>query len=119
MHVADTRKSDVGFAGLSLQCGSGGIEVVLIVLGALPRMTKQGVVLTAGNHRSELEATVFQGGEALRLPPTASNLATGEWQSATELSVEIQTKPAPIRGAVPLGGLSTALRHLSQNCAAR
>jgi hypothetical protein len=101
MHAVDTRRSDVGLAGLSLQCGRGGIEVVLIVLEALPRTTRPAVVLTAGTKRSEFEASVVQG---------------GQWQSATELSVEIDTKPAPIRGAIPIRGLAAALRNLSQNC---
>jgi hypothetical protein len=118
MHVADTTKSDIGLAGLSLQCGRDGIEVVLIVLERLPRATRLGVILTAGSKRTEFEAAVVQGGEALLLPKIASNLAAGEWQGATELAVEIATKPVPIHGAVPIGGLSNALRYLSQNCSA-
>jgi hypothetical protein len=116
MHAVDTRGSDVGLAGLSLQCGRGGIEVVLIVLEALPRTTRPAVVLTAGTKRTEFEASVVQGGQALLLSQDASSLAASEWQSATELSVEIDTKPAPIRGAIPIRGLAAALRNLSQNC---
>jgi hypothetical protein len=119
MRVVDSLKSDIGLAGLSLQCRHSGIEVVLIVLDPLPRTTRPAVVLTAGRIRSEFEASVIQGGEALLLPQLASNLAGGEWQSASELLVEIETKPAPIRGVVPIGGLSTALRFLSQNCPVR
>ena len=119
MHVADTAKSDSGLAGLSLQCARGSIEVVLIVLDPLPRTTRPPVTLTAGSSRAELRASVIQRGETLLLPQAASNLAAGVWQKVSELSVEIDTKPAPIRGAVPLGGLSTALSYLSQNCPAR
>ena len=119
MHVVDSAKSDARLAGLSLQCGRDGIEIVLIVLERLSRSTRPNVVLITGEKRAEFEASVIQGGAALLLPADASKLAAGDWQGATELSVEIATKPTAIRGAVPIGGLSTALRYLSQNCPAR
>ena len=119
MHVADSAKSDARLAGLSLQCGRNGIEIALIVLEPLSRSTRPNVVLIAGEQRAEFEASVIQGGAALRLPADASKLAASDWQRATELSVEIATKPTAIRGAVPIGGLSTALRYLSENCPAR
>lgn len=119
MHVVDSAKSDARLAGLSLQCGRDGIEIVLIALEPLSRSTRPKVVLITGEKRAEFEASVIQGGAALLLPADASKLATGDWQGATELSVEIATKPTAIRGAVPIGGLSTALRYLSQNCPAR
>jgi hypothetical protein len=68
MHVADTAKSDTGLAGLSLQCGRDGIEVVLIVLERLSRTARPSVTLTAGINRVEFEASVVQGGEVLLLP---------------------------------------------------
>jgi hypothetical protein len=119
MHTVDSSRSDVGLAGLSLQCGPAGIEVVMIILDRLPRAPRPAVMLTAGNKQTEFEATVIQGGEALLLPESASNQAAGEWQNIKELSVEIATKPTPIRGAIPLGGLSAALGRLLQNCPAR
>jgi hypothetical protein len=119
MHVVDSAKSDARLAGLSLQCGRDGIEIVLIVLEPLLRSMRPNVVLITGEKRAEFEASVIQGGAALLLPADASRLAASDWQGATELSVEIATKPTAIRGAVPIGGLSTALRYLSQNCPAR
>ncbi len=119
MHVVDSSKSDFALAGLSLQCGHSGVEVVLIILDRLPRVARPTVVFTAGTKQSEFEASVVQGGEALLLPETASKLADGEWQSTNELSVDIETKSASIRGRIPIGGLSAALRHLSQNCPAQ
>ncbi len=119
MHVVDSAKSDARLAGLSLQCGRDGIEIVLIALEPLSRSTRPKVVLITGEKRAEFEASVIQGGAALLLPADASKLATRDWQGATELSVEIATKPTAIRGAVPIAGLPTALGHLSQNCPAR
>ena len=119
MHVVDSAKSDPRLAGLTLQCGRDGIEIALIVLEPLSRSMRPNVVLITGEKRAEFEASVIQSGAALLLPADASKLAASDWQGATELSVEIATKPAAIRGAVPIGGLSTALRYLSQNCPAR
>jgi hypothetical protein len=119
MHVVDTGKSDFGLAGLSVRCGRPGLDVVLIVLEPLPSTSHPTVILTAGSLRSEFEASVVQSGEALLLPQGASNLAAGDWQKATELSVEIATKPNPVRGIVPIAGLPAALRSLTPNCAFR
>ena len=119
MHAVDAAKSDIGLAGLSFQCGRHGVEMVLILLEPLPRSARPVVILSAGSKQTEFEASVLQTGEALLLPQTASTLAIGEWQSTPELSVQINIKPGPIRGAVPIAGLSNALRYLSQNCPAR
>ncbi|WGR97284.1 hypothetical protein MTX26_22955 [Bradyrhizobium sp. ISRA443] len=119
MHVVDSARSDARLAGLSLQCGREGIDVALIVLEPLSRSERPTVVLTTGGKRAEFEASVVQGGAALRLPADASKLAASDWQNATELSVEIAAKPNAIRGAVPISGLPTALSYLSQNCHAR
>ncbi|MCK1307314.1 MULTISPECIES: hypothetical protein [Bradyrhizobium] len=119
MHVVDSAKSDTGLAGLSLQCGKGGIEIVLIVLEPLSRSAPPNVALIAGEKRAEFQASVIQSGVALLLPADASKLAASDWQNANELAVEIVTAPKAIHGAVPLAGLPTALRYLSQSCYAR
>jgi hypothetical protein len=119
MHVADTAKSDIGLAGLSLRCSLASFEVVLITLEHLPRASRPNVILTVGSDRNQFQASVAQSGEELVLPQAASGLATGKWQSGTELSVEIETQPNPIRGIVPIRGLSAALRLLSPLCAAK
>ena len=119
MHAADTAKSDINLAGLNLRCGREGIEVVLIVLQTLPRASHPRVALATGSNRAEFESSVAQGGEVLLLPQAATDLAAGDWQKAAELSIEIATESNSIRGIVPIGGLSAALRTLSQNCATR
>jgi hypothetical protein len=119
MHVADSAKSDARLAGLNLQCGTDGIDVVLIVLEPLTRSMRPNVIFMAGAKRAEFEASVIQGGVALRLPAEASKFAASDWQNADELSIEIGTTPAAIRGTVPIAGLATALRYLLQNCHAR
>jgi hypothetical protein len=119
MHVVDSAKSDLALVGLSLRCGQGGVEVVLIVLEPLLRASHPTVILTTRSNRAEFEASVIQNGEAVLLPQAAASLAAGDWQQAAELTIEIATKPNPIRGIVPLGGLSAALHSLIPNCAVR
>ena len=119
MHLANTTRSDFAMAGLSLQCGPKDIEVVVVLLEPMSRHTRPAVAITAGTRRWEFEASVTQAGQALMLPQAASILAAGEWQKASELSLQIETKPTPIKGVVSIDGLSTAWRSLSPYCAAK
>ena len=116
MHTVDIARSDANLAGLSLRCSPGGVQLVLIVLSPLPRASTPRVTVTAAADRSEFQASVIQIGDALLLPPAATDLAGGNWQKASELSIEIDTKTSPIRGVVPIGGLSAALRSLTGYC---
>lgn len=119
MHAVDSTKSDGRLAGLDLQCDKDGIKIAFIVLEPLSRSTRPNVTLITGEKRTEFEASVIQSGAALLLPADASKLAASDWQNENELSVEIGTTPAAIRGTVPITGLATALRSLSQDCRAR
>jgi hypothetical protein len=119
MHVSDTAKSDIGLAGLTLRCGRGSPEALLILLEPLPHGTNPTVTIANGPDRAQFEASAIQGGEAILLPQAASSLAAGDWQKASELSIEIAVKPVPIQGIVPIAGLSSALQILNQNCASR
>jgi hypothetical protein len=119
MHVSDTAKSDFALAGLTLRCGGMGIEPLLIVLEPLASGSRPQVTVTAGSTQSQFEGSAVQGGMALLLPQTASNLAAGAWQSTDQISVEIAIKPVPIRGVLPVTGLSKALRTLTQICTSR
>lgn len=120
LHVADSAKSDVSLAGLSLQCGQQGVEVVLVTLDRISRTDRPRVSLAAGTAApTAFEASVVQAGEALLLPQNASKLAAGDWQKANELSVEIERKPAPLHGVIPIRGLAVALQTLIANCPAR
>ncbi|MCK1396168.1 hypothetical protein [Bradyrhizobium sp. 1] len=116
MHVADISKSDINLAGLSLRCGQNGLDAVLILLEPLRRASHPTVVVKTDTKRSEFEAAVIQGGEALLLSGLASNLTNSAWQTASELSIEIAASPNPIKGIVPIRGLAVALRSLPTNC---
>ncbi|WP_369726047.1 hypothetical protein AB8Z38_15995 [Bradyrhizobium sp. LLZ17] len=119
MHVADAKRSDIGLAGLSLQCGRQGIEILLIILERMSRGEPK-VTLTSGNGRiAVFDASVVQAGQALLLPGNAAEFASRDWQQADELSVEIEGKSTSIRGTVPIGGLAGAYRLLTESCPVR
>jgi hypothetical protein len=122
MHVADSGKSDIGLAGLSLKCGQERqrIDVIVILLDRWSRTDRPKIVLTSPTGRAaEFEASVTQAGEALLLPKSASELVQNDWQSATELNVEIDGKAGQIRGVIPVSGLAAAVRTLLESCAGR
>ncbi|GLR88541.1 hypothetical protein GCM10007857_52530 [Bradyrhizobium iriomotense] len=119
MHVADSSKSDLSLAGLNLQCGQKGVEVILVTLERRSRADRPKLALSTTGGRSEFEATVVQAGEALLLPQTAADLAAHDWQNSPQLSVEIEAKPAPIRGVIPLMGLAAAMKTLTASCPIR
>jgi len=119
MHLVDSARSDFGMAGLSLQCGPKGIEVIIVLLEPLSRHAHPAVVITAGSRRFDFEASVTQTGQAVVLPQAASTLAADEWQKITELSLHIETTTSPIKGVVSIDGLSGAWRSLTPYCAAK
>ncbi|MBR1171014.1 hypothetical protein [Bradyrhizobium liaoningense] len=119
MHVADSLKSDVEFAGLNLQCGLKGLDVILVTLQRRSRSDRPKVALSTTRSRNEFVATVVQAGEALLLPDAAADLAAHDWQNSPQLSVEIEARPTPIRGVIPIIGLAAAMKTLIANCPTR
>lgn len=121
MRVGDTTRSDPDFGGLSFRCGRQGIETTLILLATLPGeargTVKVNVKSTAGEH--EFDASLSNGGRIVVLPPTASELAAGDWGRAADLSIRIDTGTAAgVKGVVPARGLTQALNALRAGCLA-
>ena len=117
--TADISKSDLEFAGLMLRCGERSVEVLIVLVRALPPRTHPKVKVTAGSASAEFVARVVPPDVLLSLPPEATALASGPWQAATELAVTVEDEQGAIRGAVPLSGLGHALALLRSNCAAQ
>jgi hypothetical protein len=113
MHASDSARSDLPIAGLMLRCSDTGIAVMVVMLGfhgAAPKVVIDN---------SPFEASAVQGGELLRLSRKATELANSQWQSASELSVEVGLQPTPARAVVPIAGLAEAMRTLTQTCASK
>ncbi len=119
MQTADITKSDIDLAGMMLRCGESGVEVLLVLVRPLPPRAHPKVTVSAAGKRAELNATVVPPGAAILLPKEASTLASGPWQAAPELAVQIDARESElntVRGVVPLTGLGVALSGLRANC---
>jgi len=121
MQTADTAKSDFGLAGLALRCQDGGVEVIVVLVGALPLRAHPKIVVSTGGKGADFSATVVPPGASLLLPHLASELASGPWTVAGEVAIQIEPgqiegAPSLIRGVIPLAGLGSALPTLLANC---
>jgi hypothetical protein len=122
MKTADVTKSDIDLlAGLMLRCGESNFDVLLVLVRPLPPRAHPKVAVTAGGNTMDFIASVVPPGAQIQLPPEATALASGPWQTAPELSVEVgpvegDDPPTPIRGVISLAGLSAALAQLQANC---
>ena len=121
MKTADVTKSDIDLAGLMLRCGESNIEVLVVLVRPLPPRARPKVTVTVGGRTTSFIASVVPPGAELLLPLEATALASGPWQAAPELSVEVgavegDDQPTPIQGVVSLAGLGAALPRLQANC---
>jgi len=121
MRTADIVKSDIDLAGLMLRCAKSNFEVIVVLLRPLPPRAHPKVTLGAGGGSVDLAATVVPPGAEVLLPADASALASGPWQTAPELSVQIaavdgKEPSAPVQGIIPLAGLGNAIPLLLSNC---
>jgi hypothetical protein len=117
MHVADTLKSDPDFAGLMIRCRpKSQLQIGLILVRPFPPRAHLRVSISAGSTPVKLEASVVPPGSVLILPDEAGILAKGPWQSANQLSVDIEDTGEKIHGVVPLEDLKNAISFLQSNC---
>jgi len=119
--TADVTKSDIDLAGLMLRCGESNIEVLIVLLRPLPPRAHPRVTVTVAGRETDFTASVVPPGAELLLPLEATALASGPWQAASDLTVEIgavegDDQPNPIRGVISLAGLGASLPLLQANC---
>jgi hypothetical protein len=119
MHPADTSRSDLDFVGLMIRCNKTSVEVVIILLPALPFRTRPRVTFGKPGNETRFEAKIAPPGTAVLLPTDAANLVSGPWHSMEDLFVRVDDGQSTIRGVVKLAGLKSAFQALQANCAAR
>lgn len=120
MHTADALQSDPEFAGMLIRCRPKSALQIAFVLITPFRPRIHPKITVAVNHMS----TPFQGevippGSMVALPNEAEVLARGPWQSANQLTVDIEGDGAKIHGIVSLENLSRAIGFLQANCPAQ
>jgi hypothetical protein len=121
MRTADIVKSDIDLAGLMLRCAQNNFEVIVVLVRPLPPRAHPKVTVGTGGSSVEFTATVVPPGAEVLLPADASALASGPWQAAPELSVQIAAvegdePSAAVQGIIPLAGLGNAIPLLLSNC---
>jgi hypothetical protein len=115
MATAEISGSDIDFAGLNLRCANSEFEILVFVIRPLPPLTRPFVTVNG----KTFEASVVSPGTAILLPKEADDLATGQWQSFPNLSIEVKSDGMTTRGLVSLDGFDTALKTLIGACLAR
>ena len=119
IHTGDLAKSDLDFAGLMIRCGKGAPEVLVVLITPFPPHAHPKVTIGAPGHGMVLDGQVVPPGVSLLLPPEATALANGPWQSLGELAVEVSDGGNTVHGTVPVQGLAGALVTLAANCPAK
>lgn len=112
MRTADLVKSDPEFAGVMVRCGNTDLEVLLVLVKALPFRAKPNVRING----TSFVGTVVPPGAAVLLPAEATSLADSSWLTASGLAVEVSSERQTIKGAVQLDNFRMALESLKSNC---
>jgi hypothetical protein len=115
-HTADITRSDPDLAGILLQCGEEGPQIVIVVVSPFPPRARPTVTIGADSREWHFETRVVSPGAELLLPAEAADLAAGPWKSAHELSVKISSQEQSFGGIITIDGLADALAALATNC---
>lgn len=120
MHTADVLQSDLDFAGLLIRCREkSSLQIAFVVIRPFPPRTHPQITINTGHTSVRVQASVVPPGSLLSLPDEAEVLARGPWQSASQLTVDIEGDGAKIHGIVSLENLSRAIAVLQANCIAQ
>lgn len=116
MHTADTSKSDLDLAGLTIRCGETNAEVIVVLLRTFPLRARPQVIFGDSGSEIKFEATVAPPGTAVLLPKDAMHLVSGSWLTMSNLLIRVDDGKTTIRGVVALVGLHEALKVLLASC---
>ena len=117
MKTADTRRSDLDFAGLMVRCSAHRkIDVLVVILNPFPPRSRPLVSVSAGANSRMFEGKMAAGGLAIVLPDGAAELAGGPWQTAPFLALTIKQNNQEIKGIVTPDGLGAAYGNLIDQC---
>jgi hypothetical protein len=119
MHTADTSRSDLDLAGLTLRCADNGVEVLVVVVEPRPPRSALRVELGAERDSAAFGASVVTPFSMILLPNDATALVTGPWRTRAELTIQIDGDGSSVRGVVPIAGLPEAMQSLEKTCAVR
>ena len=117
MHTADALRSDPEFAGMAIRCRpKSGLQIAFVLITPFPPRSHPKVTVAVNQTNVHFQAEVIPPGSMIALPNEAEVLAKGAWQSAKELTVDIEGDGAKIHGIVSLENLSGAIAQLQASC---
>lgn len=117
MRTADIMRSDAEFAGIMIRCrAKSGLQIAFAVITPFHPRSHPKITVGIDHSNMQFQAEVIAPGSLIALPNEAEVLAKGAWQSAKELTVDIEGEGATIHGAVSLENLSGAVAQLQASC---
>jgi hypothetical protein len=117
MRTADITQSDAEFAGVMIRCRpKSGLQIAFVLITPFHPRSKPKITVGFNRTDMQFQAEVVPPGSLVALPNEAEVLARGVWQSAKELSVDIEGEGTKIHGVVSLANLSAAVSQLQANC---
>lgn len=120
MHTADALQSDPEFAGMLIRCRSkSALQIAFVLITPFRPRTHPKIAVAVNHTSAHFQGEVIPPGSMVALPNEAEVLARGPWQSAGQLTVDIEGDGAKIHGIVSLENLSRAIGFLQANCPAQ
>ncbi len=112
MRTADLVKSDPELAGVMVRCRSADLEVLVVLVKALPFRAKPNVRIDG----TSFVGTVVPPGAAVLLPSEATLLARRSWFDTGGLAIEVASEGQAVKGTVQMDNFRIALESLESNC---
>lgn len=117
MRTADIMRSDAEFAGIMIRCrAKSALQIAFVVITPFHPRSHPKITVGINHSNMQFQAEVIPPGSLVALPNEAEVLAKGAWQSAKELTVDIEGEGAKIHGVVSLENLSGAIAQLQASC---
>ena len=117
MRTADIMRSDAEFAGIMIRCrAKSALQIAFVVITPFHPRSHPKITVGINHSNMQFQAEVIAPGSLVSLPNEAEVLAKGAWQSAKELTVDIEGEGAKIHGVVSLENLAGAIAQLQASC---
>lgn len=116
LHTMDFERSDPRLAGILVQCGARGIEVIVVVVEPFPPHSQPLVTLKTPEEAFQASGSIIPTGAGIRLPWDPTRLTALSRNKPNDLEVTITTEGTAMTGFVALTGLPKAFGWLKAEC---
>ena len=108
-------RSAADFAGVSLRCREGKLEMAVIVIQPLPLHAQPRVTITDAAGTVEVQASVGSPGSAIVLSPETTAAILPRWRVG-DATLGVHSGVTDVTGTVTLAGFTAALDRLRLTC---